>query len=542
MVVATGPGASGARSLAWAAPGRLEALTALTPLGLAVCTGVGLHLCLPPDGSILLGWLAPAPLLLAVHRSARPLHAFGLASLAGTVFWALHIRWMLSLPGINLLNYTLSLPVLGALFGLLGPLGWLARWAPSGTRWAALAGAWVLVEYLRLHLGFASTPWGVLAYSQLGLLPLAQTASVAGLLGVSFVVAAGAAGLALAANGLIESARSSVRDLWELLAPALLLVLCLGAGALRLASTSDHEGGLRVAVVQAGLYVRGVDSSSRRRAVLERYEALTRDAAAAGAELIVWPASSVPGSLPFDRGLVRRLGAVARELGRPLLVGASGQPKSSPSRRERPSANSAFLLDVSGEIAQRYDKIQLLPFNEYVPLRGLLDWPDWVATEFIDARSGETRTVFETQGARFGLLICWENLFPSGFRETARQGVDFMVSMTNEAFTQERGAHEQMLVMNTFRAIENGVPVVRAATTGVSGFIDRFGRVGGRVTDERGSTIDAVGFQVAEVPLSPTPTVYGRFGDGWVAVCALGLVSTAWRARRAAAQRRRAPA
>jgi len=510
-------------------------------VGLAVCTGIGLHLCLPRDGSILLGWLAPAPLLLAIHRSVRPLHAFGLASLAGALFWALHIHWMLSLPGIHLANYALAVCVLGVHFGLLGPLGWLARWAPPGTRWAALAAAWVLIEYLRLHQGFAATPWGVLAYSQIGLLPLAQTASVAGLFGVSFVVAAGAAGLALAADRAIDRAANwSGRHAWEILAPALLIAVCLGGGALRLAGPRNSEHSLRVAVVQAGVYVRGVDSPSRRREVLERYEALSRDAAAAGAELIVWPASSLPGSLPFDRGLERRLGALARELGRPVLVGATGQEKSSPSRRERPTANSAFLVDDSGKITQRYDKIQLLPFNEYVPLRGLLDWPGWLATEFIDARPGETRTVFETKAARYGLLICWENLFPAGFRETARQGVDFMVSMTNEAFTQDSGIHEQMLVMNTFRAIENGVPVVRAATTGVSGFIDPFGRVGNRVTDEDGAAMNAVGFTARDVSLVSTATLYGRFGDWWVALCALGFASLAWRARRSSVQDRRA--
>jgi len=508
---------------------------------MALCTGAGLHLCQPPDGSILLGWLAPAPLLLAIHRSARPLHAFVLASLAGALFWALHIYWMLSLPGVHLLNYGLAVCVLGVLFGLLGPLGWLARWAPQGARWAVLAAAWVLVEYLRLHLGFAATPWGVLAYSQLGLLPLAQTASIAGLFGVSFVVAAGAAGLALAAGRQIDgSSNPGGRDTWEILAPALLIALCLGTGALRLATPPSSEESLRVALVQAGVYVRGIDAPNQRSAVLERYEALTSDAAAGGAELIVWPASSVPGSLPGDFGMARRLGTLARKLDRPVLVGASGQEKSAPTHRERPTANSAFLLDASGKITQRYDKIQLLPFNEYVPLRGLFDWPGWLATEFIDARPGETRTVFETKAARFGLLICWENLFPAGFREAARQGVDFMVSMTNEAFTDDRGVHEQMLVMNTFRAIENGVPVVRAATTGVSGFIDPFGRVRSRVTDEDGSAMDAVGFAVTDVPLGQTPTLYARFGDWWVALCALGLASTAWRARRGPAQDRRA--
>lgn len=509
---------------------------------MALCAGAGLHLCQPPAGSILLGLLAPAPLLLAIHRSARPRDAFVLASLAGALFWALHIYWMLTLPGVHLLNYGLAICVLGMLFGLLGPLGWLARWAPPGTRWAVLAAAWVLIEYMRLHLGFAATPWGVLAYSQIGLLPLAQTASVSGLFGVSFVVAGGAAGLALAADRQIDSSPPNPGglDRWEILTPALLIALCLGFGALRLANPASNEHSLRVAVVQAGVYLRGVDSPNERRPLLDRYAALTSDAAAAGADLIVWPASSVPGSLPADVGMRRKLGSMAQELNRPVLVGASGQEKSAPSRRERPTANSAFLLDASGQITQRYDKIQLLPFNEYVPLRGLLDWPAWLATEFIDARPGETRTVFETNAAHFGLLICWENLFPAGFRETARQGVDFMVSMTNEAFTEERGAHEQMLVMNTFRAIENGVPVVRAATTGVSGFIDPFGRVGSRVTDEDGSAMNAVGFVVTDVPLGLPPTFYSRFGDWWVALCAVGLAATAWRARRAIAQDSRA--
>jgi apolipoprotein N-acyltransferase len=186
-------------------------------------------------------------------------------------------------------------------------------------------------------------------------------------------------------------------------------------------------------------------------------------------------------------------------------------------------ANSAFLFSPAGDIVGRYDKMRLLPFDEYVPLRGWIEWPSWiVGPRAGDFEPGRGLSILEAAGSRFGVLICWENLFPDLFRRMASGGAEFMASMTNEAFTDSDAAHAQMLAMNVFRAIENGIAVARTSPTGVTSLIGPTGRVdrlaGGR--EPAGA-----GILVGDVPLSRERTFYTRHGDRFVQALAVVLVA-----------------
>ena len=173
------------------------------------------------------------------------------------------------------------------------------------------------------------------------------------------------------------------------------------------------------------------------------------------------------------------------------------------------------------------DKIRLLPFNEYIPARGRVPWPSWIAADMRDAEPGAVRTVFDVGGTRFGVLICWENLFGTDFRRAlAASDVDFMVSLTNEAFTQVAAGRRQLFAINAMRAVENGVAVVRAATTGVSAFVGRDGQLDAVVADAAGQELDSEGFRVHEVPLAGSPTPYRRFGD-WIVLAEVAMLLAA---------------
>jgi apolipoprotein N-acyltransferase len=497
--------------------------------GASALSGAALSAALAPGVPAFAGWLAPVPLLLALRTARGAAAATALAFVTGLVFWGLHVRWIVSLGGVNAANLGLSLLALAAVFSLFGTLVWAGRAAPVGCRWLVCGAAWVLAEYLRLHLGFAAMPWGSLAYSQIDLVPLAQVAAVAGLYGVGFVVIALASAAAETARCVWQRRVPAGGARLEIAAPFALLALVCAWGAQRLAPAPT--AGLRVAFVQAGVYDREVDPDLTRRDVLDRYREQTLAAARSAPDLIVWPASSLPGRIPFDTALVRWVGGLAREVGRPLLVGSSGQEKTRPGLRDRPTANSAFLIDPAGEIVDRYDKVRLVPFNEYVPLRDIIGWPYWIGGDLVDATAGERHTVFALGVARFAVLICWENLFPGDFRSQVGEGVDFVVSMTNEAFTSDRGARHQMLTMNRLRAIESGIPVIRAATTGVSMAVDRNGRPLATITDASDDPVDATGFRVTRVPLGSAPTLYGRIGD-WLPAASAGLLAAlAWRRR-----------
>jgi apolipoprotein N-acyltransferase len=159
----------------------------------------------------------------------------------------------------------------------------------------------------------------------------------------------------------------------------------------------------------------------------------------------------------------------------------------------------------------------LLPFDEYLPWRDYVKWPSWiVSADMIDKRPGKELTIFSMRNLRFGVQICWESLFPDLFRNIAAQRVDFMVNITNEEFTDTPSAHYQMLAMTVFRAIENGVAIVRTTPTGVSAIIDPNGKISARLQDANLNDTNIEGHLVGQVPISSERTFYNRYGDWFV--------------------------
>jgi len=491
----------------------------------------------PPYGLWALGWLAPLGLLVALH-GAGPGRGFALGLVAGFVFQAL-LGWWLLPAGVNAAAYLAGAVVCAAYLGAFGAsAAWLGRTAPALAP-LAVPSAWVVLEWLRANLGWLAAPWGVLGYTQAGVPGVAGVGAVAGVWGVSFVlVGAGVLAVELSGRRPTERARRPAR-----VALAVALAALLGAGAYEARAAREPGAAfLRVAVVQAGRHVPGRNDVRHAERVFERYRALTRRAAAERPALVVWPESALPASLPSDRAAREALAALARETGAHLLIAGSGRDKTKPGRAADRWANSTFLFSPAGEIVARYDKIRLLPFNEYTPLRRWVPWPRWIASGMQDAVPGAERTVFRVGDARFGVLICWENLFGAEFRRAAAPGVDFVVSLTNEGFTETGPGRHQLLAVNAFRAVENGVAVARAATTGVSGFVAPSGALVERVADAAGRDLDVEGFRVHAVPLARRPTPYRRFGDWIVAAGAAILLATVVRTRAGASREARTTA
>jgi apolipoprotein N-acyltransferase len=205
---------------------------------------------------------------------------------------------------------------------------------------------------------------------------------------------------------------------------------------------------------------------------------------------------------------------LAHEVGAYLLVGGAGYDKSNP-RKEGHLAysNSEFLVSPYGLLMGQYNKIRLLPFNEYLPLQGMITWPQWITTLRENFMAGEAYTLFQLPRAKFAAPVCWENMFPELFRRFVREGAQFMVSVTNEEFFGRTSGPYQTLAMNVFRAVENRVAIVRAATTGVSGFINPDGEIVERIRDGNGEDLFVAGILVRDVLLSNHKTFYTVYGD-----------------------------
>ena len=467
-------------------------------------------------------WFALAPLLaLATIRTPRA--AFFWGWISGTVFFLVLLRWLqFTFQVYSAIPWPL---VYGPVFLLAaycgfwtGAVAWLVSWL-TARRSAAFALMlvpffWVAAEWLRGHL-FGGFPWGTLGYSQYLRLRVIQIAELAGVHGVSFVLLAVNAALA----GCVVLAWR--RALAGVGAAALLVAATLGFGALRLAEPTPTNLA-RVAIIQPSIEQPLKWEPRHTRETLGIYFALLRRVGEQHPQLIVWPETAAPTILRRDPGLVERFRLASGELGAPMVLGSVDEV-------EGRFRNTAFLITDQG-IVGRYDKIQLVPFGEFVPLSGLLGFVRGWAQFIAELEAGSRAVVFDAPPAPFGVVICYEGIFPDLFRRFVRDGALLMVNMTNDAWFGRTSGPEQHLAMYPFRAVEHRVSVVRAANTGVSAFIAPSGIIVRRLhLFERGTMTEAV-------PLRTRHTLFTRFGD-W-----LGLLSLAVTTAAAAGTWRRAPA
>lgn len=456
-------------------------------------------------------------------RSRREVALLG--AMAGAVFFAVLIFWLdvamtefgrmprwQSVPVVSLLivycaAYWALLPVLAR--GLTS-----LAWVPPS---CAFALAVVLTEWLRsvMLTGF---PWGLLGYSQARNLPLAQAASLAGVFGVSFLVAL------LAALGVdYLRARHTPQALKRGLGLTAITAVVYAYGLVRLTDDGGAGQAVRVALLQGNIDQHTKNRSQlHRERILGTYTALTQDAARAGAEVAIWPEAAWPGAL--DVALER----LPRSLPLPVLIGASTYTPGPPRRAH----NSAFWIEADGRVAGRYDKLHLVPFGEYVPLRGILP-VEKVVPGLLDYSPGTSAAPLAAQ--RWGVLICYDGIFPEISRAHVRAGAELLANLTNDAWYGVSSAPYQHRDFYTLRAIETDRWVARATNTGVSAFFDPRGRV------REPTQLGAQGMSIHEVQRRTSTTLYVLLGD-WLVLVALAVAGAALLERFAARRRRDAGA
>lgn len=480
---------------------------------LAVAAGAALALAYPRVDWSAAAWFALSPVLfLALTRPSR--EALGWGWLAGFVFFLLLLRWLnftfrvySAIPWPLTWVPTLLLAAYCGLYtGLVaGAVSWLASRRGAIAALLVAPFLWVGAEWVRGHL-MGGFPWGSLGYSQYRQLAVIQVAELAGMYGVSFLVCAVSAALA---GCVVLPWRQAA---FGLALAAALVGATLGFGTWRL-SEEPPPGEVRVAVMQPSIEQPLKWSSSHTAATLGIYGDLTRRAAAERPDLIVWPETASPTILRQDPVLLRALMDVAARHDVALLVGSIDVGEG-PGRELR---NTAFLLTERG-IVNRYDKIHLVPFGEYVPLPGVIGFVRGWAEFISELTPGSRAVVFSGPPAPFGVVICYEGIFPALVRGFVKNGARLMVNMTNDAWFGRTSGPLQHLAMYPLRAVEHRIAVVRAANTGVSAFIAPTGRI---VTSlglfERSNLID-------RVPLRTYETLYTRLGD-WLAY--LGLLVSA---------------
>lgn len=492
---------------------------------LPVISALLLELSFPTVGLHLLAWIALVPLLVAL-RGRGPAAGSALSFVFGTIFAMIEGRWFLEADGFELLDLLLFGLAIGFYFVLLGLAFSLVARRKSIHPLMAFPFFWVSLEYLRLNAGFLAFPGLLLAHSQYTVLPVIQIASFTGVYGVSFLVASVNALIAEVVIRYLKRRSSHQRpsDLRECLVPAggavsaLFLLgfsLCYGFWEI---GRSTGSGSLPVTVIQGNIPQDIKWNPELREVHLSKHIRLTQEAAGSvKTELIVWPETSVQGSLREDPRLQEPLAGLAREVRTPLLVGSAERVKFGTREMLPRLYNSAFLLSEEGWIEGEYRKILLLPFAEYVPHAETIRWP----VRFLRSSNyfpGTEYTLFDLKGIRFAALICWESCFPGLVRKFAYRGADFLVNITNEAWFGESAGSLNFLALNVFRTVENRLSLVRAGNTGISCFIDPYGRLLGKVEHE-GRDIFVEGQMTREVPLPGRRTFYTRHGDLFAFSC-----------------------
>src|SRR5208283_4030740 len=272
----------------------------------------------------------------------------------------------------------------------------------------------------------------------------------------------------------------------------------------------QHRDGpvVKAAVIQGNIEQDKKWDPSYQQEVINVFKELSFSAAREKPELIVWPETSVPFFFRTDKDLSAGIISFQRQLNSYLLFGSV----LAKDRNERPKAsatsytNSALLLDKNGTITYIYDKIHLVPFGEFMPLRGLLSFVD-LTGEIGGFVPGESYTKAVTPFGSFGTLICYEIIFPGLVRKFYTNGGDFIVAITNDAWFGKTAGPYQHFSMAVFRAIENRKPVIRAANTGISGVIDSAGRILSK-TDLFNRTV-----LITDIKTDRSLTIYTKYGD-----------------------------
>ncbi|MEU9416469.1 apolipoprotein N-acyltransferase [Streptomyces sp. NPDC048272] len=445
------------------------------------------------------GWLGGAGFIFAVHHWLLPsMHVFlvAVAALLGLLWipWALLVRELLGgVPAAGRATAAL----------VLVPAGWL------------------LSELVRSWQGLGG-PWGLLGAGQWQVAPALRLASVGGVWLVSLLVVAVncALVLLLAAPAARVPAVAGVAGCAVLTGLVWLWV-----------PRPEVTGGLRVAVVQPGVVADGPDSAERRFDVGER---LTRTLVGQRPDLVVWGESSVGADLEARPDLERRLTALSAEVGAPLLVNVDARRGDGAGIRK-----SSVLIGPQGPTGDRYDKMRLVPFGEYVPARALFGWATSVGKAAGEDRvRGDSPVLMPLPGrpgVLLGPLVCFESAFPDMSRRLARDGAGLLVAQSATSSFQDSWAPAQHASLAALRAAETGRPMVHATLTGISVVRGPSGERVGPALATSASTA-----HVYEVPLAAGSTLYVRFGD-WPVGAALAALAAFCAARWRPSLRRPAP-
>ena len=486
---------------------------------LATASGLLLAASFPTIQFPLLAWFALVPLFIALKGSSVR-NGFWTGGITGLVYFAGTVHWVTNsvhfyggVPLIPASLITLLLCTYLAIYpALFGAALVHVRKSHASLAFLAAPALWTALELARTYV-FSGFPWSLLGYTQYTALPVIQVADITGVYGISFLI--------VLVNAALAEIFLDRKRFLPLVAAGSALALVLSYGVLQLRK-ADAKGTFKISVIQGNIEQDQKWDPAYQTQVTGVYERLTLEAAKQRPDLILWPETATPFYFnspgKADQEQTVNLERFVKKNGVPILFG-------SPTYEVLPGRvvhlrNSAFLLSPEGTPLAEYHKFHLVPFGEYVPLKSVLFFVDKMVQAIGDFQSGNEYTVMSVpvagrQDVKVSTVICYEIIFPDLVRRFVNKGATVITTITNDAWFGRTAAPYQHFSMAIFRAVENRVPIARAANTGISGFIDAKGHI------LQTSNI----FVEADLMQALTPgtvqTFYTRYGDVFSYLCVI---------------------
>jgi len=476
---------------------------------LILFSSILLILSFPKIDQFFLAWISLIPLLYAVegksvYRTFLSGWSCGFFFYVGIIYWIVVVT-----TTYGKLTYPLGILVMLLLVSYLSLYSGLslaiARFIEEKTTIKVsftLPFTWVSMEYLKSFL-FTGFPWESLGYSQYHSLLLIQCADITGVYGISFLI--------VYINTTLYSLLRGIHDrkipYKEIILTIFIVIMVAIYGRWRLIEikkVTEASATMNVGLVQGNIDQNIKWNKAFREKAITIHLQLSRKALHENTRLIIWPESSTPFYFQSEKDYQDRIFETIYDSDTYLLLGS---PAYTLREGKWGSLNSAFLLSPLRKVVGRYDKIHLVPYGEYIPLKRFFPFINKMVEGIGDFYPGKEISLLTMPEASFGVLICYEIIFPNLTRKFVKKGAQFLVNITNDAWFGKTSAPYQHLSMATFRAVENRRFIARAANTGISACIEATGGI------KSSSTLFTEALITDKIRLLNISTFYTSYGD-----------------------------
>lgn len=463
----------------------------------------------------IIAWISLVPLLIAIYNE-KPSKSFISGLITGYIFFSGSLYWIAGIKEFGILAPYALLLLSFYLALYIGVFCFLVSYVKKEYKLWFIPFIFVSLEYIRA-LFLSGFPWSSIGYSQFQNLSIIQISSLTGVYGVSFIV--------VLVNSFIAYFIINYRSInMRLILSGLSVLFIISISILfgyfsikNLNSMMEENNKLDVVILQGNIPQDEKWEEENVEKTFEIYDRLSTIAPSGTAapkknSLIIFPETAIPVYLLYDRKHLDFVSNIAKRQNSYLLTGIPDLVLDKSGNIDK-YLNTAILIHPDGSILDRYDKIHLVPFGEFTPLRNLISFFEKFTAGFAEYSPGKKETVFEVDNKKFSVVICYEIIFPHLVRRFLNKGAEFLVNITNDAWYGRTAMPYQHVSMAIFRSIENRVYIFRSANTGVSCIINPSGKIT-KYLDIfiRGGIKDSI-------KIFHKKTFYTRYGDIFVYFC-----------------------